>query len=121
MFPRRTYHCQVYDPTSDTWILFDDEKVRPLAGVNSHGSVNSASPENKEAGADKGNGNGNGKVKVKVKSTDLKKRDSESEEAAMAVSDGDDQDLPGSAGDVRERLYLIAGTLDQGGGDASLR
>lgn len=30
---------QVHDPDSNTWTLFDDEKVRPLSRVNSHGSV----------------------------------------------------------------------------------
>lgn len=33
---------QVYDPDSDTWTLFDDEKVRPLSRVNSHGAVGAA-------------------------------------------------------------------------------
>ena len=27
---------QVHDPSSNTWTLFDDEKVRHLSGINSH-------------------------------------------------------------------------------------
>lgn len=51
---------QVHDPTSDTWTLFDDEKVRHIPGVNSHGPPGGTGGGKKGRGAAAGKG-GSGK------------------------------------------------------------
>lgn len=59
---------QVRDPRTNTWTLFDDEKVTTVKGVNSHG------PETSNGGGKAKSTNGDGTGKDKGKSKSVKKR-----------------------------------------------
>lgn len=83
---------QVYDPDSNTWTLFDDEKVRPLSRVNSHGSVGkkATNTNSTNIGCKGGAAGGLEKIGSRIGETDGRV------DAAKAESDAD-ADLLGSA------------------------
>lgn len=62
----------MWDPRSDTWTLFDDEKVRPLKGVNTHGYFGANDIKSK------GNGHGG-----KAKPASPKRKETAGREAAV--------------------------------------
>lgn len=88
---------QVHDSASDTWTLFDDEKVRHIPGVNmSHPFHSSGGNGNSNGGGKKGKGNkqakgkSSGKGKGKGKATTI---DDDAAAAAAAESDADTEML----------------------------
>lgn len=80
----------MHDPDSNTWTLFDDEKVRPLSRVNSHGSVGrKAANANTNVAGKGGAPGGLEKIGSRIGEADA------NEDAAKAESDAD-ADLLGS-------------------------
>ncbi|CAM9717071.1 unnamed protein product, partial [Scytosiphon promiscuus] len=86
--------AEVHDSATDTWTLFDDEKVRHIPGVNmshpSHaaggnGNGNSKKGKGKKQAKGKGNGNGKGKGKSKGEK-EAEAKPSTSDDAAAPVA-----------------------------------
>lgn len=74
---------QVHDPSCDTWTLFDDEKVRHIPGVNSHGTPGGAGGGKKAKGAaaaaGKGGGGGGRGIRTKKQARASSGEDQEAE------------------------------------------
>lgn len=89
---------QVHDPSSDTWTLFDDEKVRHIPGVNSHGPPVGATggggggtggKKGRGAAAGKGGGGKGGGRGARSKKPAKGSSGDEEDEAAAADSEAD--------------------------------
>ncbi|CAN0344378.1 unnamed protein product, partial [Laminaria digitata] len=105
------YIAEVHDPDSNTWTLFDDEKVRPLSRVNSHGSVG------RKAATSITNSTGKGSAAGGLEKMGSRNGENDGDFDAAAAESDADADLLGSGVKADDSDGVVGGAVNNTAGE----